>query len=348
MSLPEMPLPIPEHGGRLQRAAREYGIPAGHWLDLSTGINPFGWTVPPIDTQCFLRLPETDDGLETAASEYYGSSDLLPMAGSQEAIRELPRTRNRRFGRSRVAVISPGYEEHRYHWQLNGHRVKLLPVEQIESVLDQIDCLVVINPCNPSAVRFTAATLTGWHQRLAARNGWLIVDEAFIDPDPQQSMIRPEMPPGLIVLRSLGKFFGLAGLRVGFLFADKQVRIPLSRTIGPWSIATPSRWLATQALEDFGWQRRTRELLASSRRRLVLLLEEKLAKPTASTELFVTLQIDTARALAHQLAQNAILVRHFEQERCLRFGLPGIEDQWRQLTNALSGIDLLKDRERGL
>lgn len=91
---------MPEHGGRLQRAAREHGIPLAHWIDLSTGINPRGWPVPPLATDDFARLPEADDGLETAAADYYGSADLLPVAGSQEGIRELPRIRLERFGRA--------------------------------------------------------------------------------------------------------------------------------------------------------------------------------------------------------------------------------------------------------
>ncbi|SEG82069.1 threonine-phosphate decarboxylase CobD [Marinobacterium lutimaris] len=335
---------MPEHGGRLRRAVAEYGIPLERWVDLSTGINPCGWTIPLIDNQTFMRLPENDDELEAAAAEYYGSSDLVPVAGSQEAIRELPRIRQQLFGESRVGVIAPGYEEHRYHWQLNGHQVERLAAEQIETELHRFDCLVLINPCNPSAVRFDQATLARWHQQLAARGGWLVIDEAFLDTEPQQSMIQPQMPSGLIVLRSLGKFFGLAGLRVGFLFADAEIRQMLSRAIGHWSIATPSRWLATRALWDTSWQQEARTWLESSRQRLVRLLEEALedlpgslqGRGLASTGLFVTVQIDDAAELAHRLAQQGILVRYFEPYSSLRFGLPGNEHEWRHLARSLT------------
>lgn len=331
---------MPEHGGRLQRAAREHGIPLAHWIDLSTGINPRGWPVPPLATDDFARLPEADDGLETAAADYYGSADLLPVAGSQEGIRELPRIRLERFGRARVGILSPGYEEHRYHWQRNGHQVELLDGRQIEAALERLDCLVVINPCNPSALRFEPALLERWHRRLAARNGWLVVDEAFLDGEPEQSLIRPRMPEGLVVLRSLGKFFGLAGLRVGFLFAAAEIRQALLASIGHWSIATPARRIASAALRDRGWQQATRERLARDRQRLVALLETTLGGPVMSTALFATLERADAEQLAEQLARHAILVRHFDQPQRLRFGLPGPETQWQRLTRALTDLEI--------
>jgi len=330
---------IPQHGGRLQRAAREYDIPLMHWIDLSTGINPRGWPVPPLAADDFIRLPEADDGLEAAAADYYGSADLLPVAGSQEAIRELPRIRLERFGRARVGVLAPGYEEHRYHWQRNGHQVERLAADQIEAALERLDCLVVINPCNPSALRFERSRLERWQQRLAARNGWLVVDEAFLDAEPEQSLIRPLMPEGLVVLRSLGKFFGLAGLRVGFLFAADTIRQALLGSIGHWSVATASRRVAQAALRDLEWQRAARMQLARGRQRLVQLLETTLQRPVMSTALFATLEHPDARRLADQLAQHAILVRYFEQPQRLRFGLPGHEEQWQRLSRALSELE---------
>lgn len=331
---------VPQHGGRLQRAAREHGIPLERWIDLSTGINPDSWPVPPLAAQDFARLPEADDGLETAAADYYGSTELVPVAGSQEAIRELPRIRLERFGRARVGILSPGYEEHRYHWQRNGHQVERLDGSQIEAALERLDCLVVINPCNPSALRFERAVLERWHQRLAARRGWLLVDEAFMDAEPGQSLIRPSMPQGLLVLRSLGKFFGLAGLRVGFLFADRSLRRALKESIGQWSIATPSRRMAAAALQDTEWQRKARGQLETGRQRLVQLLETTLGEPVMSTALFATLAHPDAARLAAQLARHAILVRHFDQPQRLRFGLPGDESQWQRLAQALTELEI--------
>ena len=277
-------------------------------------------------------------GLEEAAAGYYGSSDLVPVAGPQEAIRELPRIRKQLFGVSRVGVISPGYEEHRYHWQLNGHRVEPLQPEQIEASLDHFDCLVLINPCNPSGARFGSEQLNRWHRKLACRGGWLVVDEAFLDSEPLKSLIKPQMPQGLIVLRSLGKFFGLAGLRVGFLFADKSVREPLLAAIGHWSVATPSRWLAARALRDGAWQRETREQLQSARARLVALLENWLGLPVASTCLFASVQVKGAGELYRQFAANAVLVRYFEQHESLRFGFPGSEPEWERLAQVIAEV----------
>ena len=67
-----------EHGGRLRVAARRFGIPLSDWVDLSTGINPQPYPVPPLAPEVWLRLPETDDGLEAAAARYYGNPLLLP------------------------------------------------------------------------------------------------------------------------------------------------------------------------------------------------------------------------------------------------------------------------------
>ncbi|KEA65127.1 L-threonine 3-O-phosphate decarboxylase [Marinobacterium lacunae] len=326
------------HGGGVNAAAKRYGIPVESWLDLSTGINPQGWPVPRIPQSVFARLPEADDALESAAAEYYGSSDLLALAGSQQAIELLPRLRRELSGRSRVGVLAPGYAEHDYHWRVNGHQVVSVPAQAIEAHLPELDVLVVINPCNPSTCRFTPLQLEQWREALASRGGWLVVDEAFIDATPELSLLRGEMPPGLIVLRSLGKFFGLAGLRVGFLFAEQAVREALEKVIGPWSIAHPSRWVAAQALQDTRWQQRTRERLIVQQARLRGLLQTYLSDPVHSTALFAWVETDEARYLGQRLAMRAVLVRRFETPSGLRFGLPGVETQWRWLERVLQEI----------
>src|SRR5690606_22076033 len=94
-----------EHGGRLRAAARRYGIPLSDWLDLSTGVNPEGWPVPAVPPEVWVRLPEEDDGLERAASAYYGCDSIFPVAGSQAAIQALPAL----LHAQRVGVIHPGY-----------------------------------------------------------------------------------------------------------------------------------------------------------------------------------------------------------------------------------------------
>ena len=73
--------------------------------------------------------------------------------------------------------------------------------------------MVLVQPNNPTGALFARSRLLDWHARLARRGGWLVVDEAFIDPTPDASLAPMAGADGLVVLRSLGKFFGLAGAR---------------------------------------------------------------------------------------------------------------------------------------
>ncbi len=335
--------PGPIHGGRLNDAVGRFGIPREQWLDLSTGINPNGWPVPPLPVEVFNRLPEDDDGLQQVACEYYGTADLLLLPGSQAGIQALPELRFAQSGSARVGVLDPAYAEHGFRWQQAGHEVECLEADQVEDRLAALDVLVLINPCNPSAIRFNPEQLRCWHSMLEQRGGWLLVDEAFIDATPEQSLITDPMPPGLIVLRSLGKFFGLAGIRVGAICAEASVREPLSRQLGPWAISHPARYITRLALADRDWQREMRASLKQQQDRLQALLEQYLPGDVSSTALFAyvtfahvtTLQ---ARVIEHRCAQAGILIRRFYQPAALRFGLPGDEADWLRLEEVLNEI----------
>lgn len=322
------------HGGRLRAAAAHYAIQAGQWLDLSTGINPHGWPVPPLAPECWRRLPEEGDGLEATAAAYYGTPHLLPVAGSQAAIQLLPQLRPR----GRVALLTPAYAEHKRGWQAAGHAVHELTSAAIETQLEQFDVAVVLNPNNPSGERFSRAQLHEWHRRLAARGGWLVIDEAFIDASPAQSLAGEAGREGLIVLRSLGKFFGLAGARVGFALAWPALLAELRLRLGPWSVSGPGREVARLALGDVAWQQHTRAQLAVAGARLVHLLGEHGLVASGGTPLFQWVRCDDARQWHEALAQRAILTRPFATPRALRFGLPGSEGEWQRLTQALGEI----------
>ncbi len=330
--------PAPLHGGRLNAAVAQYGIPREQWLDLSTGINPNGWPVPPLPAEVFNRLPEEDDGLQQVAVDYYGSRDLLLVPGSQAAIQALPELRFIHSGAARTGVLQPAYAEHAFRWQQAGHRVIPVTADQIESRLDQLDVLVLINPCNPSGISFSPEQLRDWHARLVHRGGWLLVDEAFIDATPELSLITDPMPEGLILLRSLGKFFGLAGIRVGALLAAASVRDGLSRQLGPWAISHPARWVARRALADKCWQQCMSKLLINQQLRLVALLDKCISVPVSSTALFAYVATEQAAAIEHQCARAGILIRRFEQPGALRFGLPDTEHGWQRLEKVLNEI----------
>ncbi len=181
-----------EHGGRVRAAAQRYGIPESDWLDLSTGINPNGWPVPAVPQEIWQHLPQDDDELHAAAQSYYGTSRLLAVAGSQAAIQALPRLRPP----ARVALVAPSYAEHAHAWLRHGHQVMPMSAAEILDIGDSVQVAVIVNPNNPSGKLFHRDELLRLHERLAARGGWLIVDEAFMDATPEHSLAVGESASG--------------------------------------------------------------------------------------------------------------------------------------------------------
>ena len=318
-----------EHGGRLRRAAEAYGIPLADWLDLSTGINPQSYPVPPVPADAWLRLPEDDDGLEAAAADYYGSAELLPVAGSQPAIQLLPAV----LRGERVSLLAPGYAEHAHAWRERG--AVAVGADEIDAAVAHSDIVVLVQPNNPTGVHFGRERLLEWHTRLARRGGWLVVDEAFIDTTPAQSLVPLAGADGLVVLRSVGKFFGLAGARVGFVFAPGSVRAALAERLGPWTLAGPARWAARHALADRAWQTQARAALLTAGERLQALLETH-GLPACGPALFKLVATPDAARLHAAFARRGILLRLFETPQAVRFGLPSDEAGWARLAAALA------------
>jgi cobalamin biosynthesis protein CobC len=322
-----------EHGGRLQQAAQRYEIPRERWLDLSTGINPMGWQATAcVSSASWNRLPEDEDGLLEAAEAYYGAAKILPVSGSQAAIQALPRLRSR----SRVGVPALGYNEHAHRWKQAGHDVVPVALADFEAALAGLDVLVVSNPNNPTGDRFVPEQLLDWHARLHARRGWLVIDEAFVDSTPQSSVARFTDREGLIVLRSLGKFFGLAGARVGFVLSSQALLQTLAEWLGPWALAGPSRVVAKAALQDQSWQKSTRQRLRRDGSRLADLLASHGLKPTGGCDLFQWISLPNALSVHESLARQGILTRYFAAAPSIRFGLPAKAEDWQRLETALS------------
>ena len=294
-----------DHGGRLRQAASKYGIPLSDWLDLSTGINPNGWPVSAIPAECWQRLPEDDDDLLPVARRYYQNPSLLAVAGSQAAIQTLPLMRPA----SRVGVLHPAYAEHAGGWQKAGHQLITVDADAIDSQLDSLDVLIIINPNNPTGKLWSREQLLRWHENLAARGGWLLVDEAFIDSMAGHSLSPLLVRPGLIVLRSIGKFFGLAGIRCGFVIAEQALLDRLAEQLGPWTISHPGRYAAAQALADSAWQQATASALNRQGLRLRQLLTESGWMPDGGCDLFQWLKSDKAERLHDLLARQGILTR---------------------------------------
>ncbi len=324
-----------QHGGQVLAAAKRYGIPRDGWLDLSTGINPMGWPVPGVPREVWNRLPEDDDGLVEAASDYYGGGPIAAVPGTQAAIKLLPTLRPP----ARVAVLSPGYAEHRKAWDEAGHHARPVGVDEIQSAVDGCDVLVVSNPNNPDGHVFKPEFLEDWRRRLAAKGGWLVIDEAFVDPVPELSLAARAGAQALVILRSMGKFFGLAGMRVGFVMAEPGLLARLQNRLGPWSVNGPGRWVARQALRDRDWQKKARKTLPALAEELKLLLMSRGVAPIGGTPLFQCIRTTRARALYEEFARRGILTRYFPELSALRIGLPADQSEFQRLADALESVN---------
>ncbi|RON49668.1 threonine-phosphate decarboxylase CobD [Pseudomonas frederiksbergensis] len=323
-----------EHGGRLRKAALEYGIAEADWLDLSSGLAPWPFPIPQIPLRAWARLPETDDGLEQAACDYYDAAQVLPVAGSQMAIQLLPRLR--RAGK--VGVLSPCYAEHAEAWRRNGYIVREVLEQEVDFFLDSLDVLVVVNPNNPTGLSLTPSRLLDWHARLAQRGGWLVVDEAFMDNTPQLSVAPFANQVGLIVLRSFGKFFGLAGVRLGFVLAERKLLKLLAEQVGPWAVSGPTRVLGQACLQDTEGHARQRLRSEQASQRLAALLERYDLKPQGGCALFQWLITERAEELHEFMARRGILLRLFTHNSSLRFGLPADATEEARLEQALQAF----------
>jgi len=324
-----------EHGGRLRAAAARYGIALEDWLDLSTGIAPEAYPVPAIPSAVWQRLPEDEDGLAEAACRYYGTPRVLALPGSQAAIQLLPRLRRTGV----VAVPEPSYSEYAAAWSAAGHEVRRCAASDLPSLAGEVDVVVVGNPNNPTGGRIARQALLDMARQLEARRGWLVVDEAFADAEENSESLADVAGSAeagnVVVLRSLGKFFGLAGARVGFAIAGDSILEPLAAAIGPWAIAHPSRLAARAALADDGWQGMQRERLRRDGARLHELLAASGLGESSGTALFRYLACDDAPALHEFFARRGILLRHFVHPAALRFGLPATTAEWQRLALAL-------------
>ena len=318
-----------EHGGNLRDAARHYG--REDWIDLSTGINPQGYPAPALPPDAWQRLPEPDPELMAAACAWYGAPALLPVAGTQAAIQALPRLRRP----SRVTVSAPSYAEHAHAWGKHGHTLRLAPYAALDAAVDDSDVVVVVNPNNPTGETVAPGQLLDWAARLGRRGGWLVVDEAFGDTVPALSVARHAGQPGLIVLRSVGKFFGLAGLRLGFAGAQASTLQALAELLGPWAVSGPAQLVAKAALRDSAWQQATQaRLLADGLRMRTLLGTHGIQ--ASGTPLFHWWAHSQPEVFHEHLARQGIWCRLFrEAARGIRLGLPPDEAGWRRLETAL-------------
>lgn len=321
------------HGGDLATAQALFPQAPEPWIDLSTGINPIPYPLPELPLSLWQRLPGKADeaALLAAARKAYRirpQSGLVAAPGTQILIELLPRL----VPTAHVAVLGPTYGEHAPAWRKLGAIVR--EIADLAEIGDA-NVVVLVNPNNPDGRIVAQEALLKLAGTLAARGGLLVIDEAFADFAPEMSLL-PILPDSALVLRSFGKAYGLAGLRLGFAVGEPRFTDALLAMLGPWAVAGPALHVGAVALGDAQWLSMTGEARAADSRRLDALLAP-LGRVVGGTVLYRLLETPQAPSLFERLGRAGIYVRRFQHDPSrLRFGLPGSEAEWSRLAQALA------------
>ncbi len=302
----------------------------GPFLDLSTGINPHSYPLPRLPDAALTRLPDPEDvaALEAIAARAYGVADpalVVAAPGTQALIQVLPLL----FAQPSIAVLGPTYAEHAATWRRAGAAVR--DAADLAD-LAAVSAAVLCNPNNPDGRCWPAEAVLA-----AAPGGLLVVDEAFADLEDPGLSIASYLPrPGVVVLRSFGKTYGLAGLRLGFALAAPAEAAALRAALGPWAVSGPAIAAGCAALADTAWRERMRARLAGEAAALDEMLTAAGLRVIGGTRLFRLAAHDEAAALFDRLGRAGILVRRFaDRPGWLRFGLPGTPEAGARLRAAL-------------
>lgn len=324
-----------EHGGDLATARRLFPEAPQPFIDLSTGINPHPYPLLPLGANVFARLPDSaaQVRLSAIAAETYGapsSAHVVCAPGTQVL---LPLVAGL-VPAGRAVILGPTYSEHARAAAHAGHAV--LDARNLEE-LRGADLAVVVNPNNPDGRIIGKEELLALSDELKVRGGLLLVDEAFMDVAPLEASLAGEIDHGnIVLLRSFGKFFGLAGLRLGFALAAPHLATKLNASLGPWAVSGPAIAIAEEALADAAWIAATRIRLASAAKKLDQLLANADVQVIGGTSLFRLGRTPRAKAIFQHLGASGIMVRYFhEHPTWLRFGIPG-EPHWDRLGLALA------------
>ena len=307
-----------DHGGNLDAAITQYGGSRRDWLDLSTGINPTPYPLSTLAPSDWTDLPDAaaQSGLADAARSFWQvpqAASILPAPGASALIARLPGL----AAIGRVRITPPTYNEHAAAFAAAGWSV---------TDTGKADARVLVHPNNPDGRLFCADDVSA---------PLTIIDESFCDVMPDKSLIAEATRPGVVILKSFGKFWGLAGLRLGFAIAHPATIAPLRDMLGPWSVSGPALRIGTQALCDSDWAAKTRLALAEARTRLDRAMTGAGAEIRGVTDLFGLYQVEDAALWQDRLARAHVWTRIFPYSRTLiRLGLPS-SDHWAKLETAL-------------
>jgi cobalamin biosynthesis protein CobC len=319
-----------EHGGNLDVAQQRFGGQPEDWIDLSTGINRMPYPLVEVEPRQWSALPARSeiDSLHRAAQQAYATkAPIVALGGAQAAIQLLPHASSRGSAR----ILSPTYNE--YAAVLTASTWDVTEVRDLEALVGA-DLAVVVNPNNPDGRRHDRSELLA----LLPRVGMLVIDESFADAVPGLSLAPDADRPGLVILRSFGKFYGLAGLRLGFAIGGEREIGALAAMAGPWPVSGAAIAIGCRALLDDAWAKATAMRLAADSHRLDAEVQPLGWKLVGGTTLFRLYETGNALAAQERLARGRIWSRVFRgQPGWLRLGLPGSEAEWSRLAAVLSG-----------
>jgi cobalamin biosynthetic protein CobC len=322
------------HGGNLAAARALFKGAPEPWLDLSTGINPIPYTIPPIPAHAWMRLPEADAvaALEATAASAYGTADpacVVAAPGTQALIQLLPRLMPARD----VRILGFTYAEHARCWARHGASVTTVGTP---GDLAGSDVAVLVNPNNPDGRLVAPDKLVAL--ALQCPRTLFVIDEAFADVLYRSASLVPLLPSNAVVLRSFGKTYGLAGLRLGFAVCAPRLAEQIREAFGPWAVSGAAIAIGAAALADAAWLNEATRRLVRDADRLDALLARAGFEPAGGTPLFRFVRTQDAAQAFSALARKGVLVRRFEGwPGVLRFGLPGPEDEWQRLAERLLG-----------
>lgn len=310
-----------DHGGGLDAAIARFGGTRADWIDLSTGINPTPYPLPEIPARFWQALPDSGDqaALKSAARTFWDipdTADIAAASGVSALIAALPRL----APAAQVGIVQPTYNEHAASFAAFGWNVQT----------SAADTNVYVHPNNPDGRLWPRDTIRANHKTLT------IIDESFCDTIPTQSHIALTAEPGYVVLKGLGKFWGLAGLRLGFAVAHPDTIARLEQMLGPWAISGPAQHIGHAALSDTDWATQTRTSLATDAQRLDALMAAAGATSPCGTTLFRSYHVANAQTWFEKFANARILSRVFPySDTMIRLGLPGRPDHWSRLEQVL-------------
>ncbi|UGV27564.1 threonine-phosphate decarboxylase [Rhodopseudomonas boonkerdii] len=325
-----------KHGGDLTQAMAEFGGAADEWLDLSTGINPWPWPMRKLPDSAWQRLPSRADeqALLAAARSAYRVPDgagIVAANGTQALIQLLPRLATD----GAVAIVGPTYSEHSAAWSDAGHPIAA--IGNLAELPAHVTHAVIVNPNNPDGRIVEPDRLVEIAVVLQRRGGWLVIDEAFADVESGISAVASCGKLPVVILRSFGKFYGLAGIRLGFAITTPDLAHRIHALLGPWAVSGPALYVGTKALNDAPWAMQTRVRLAAQAIKLDGVLLKAGFDVVGGTSLYRFARHPAALALHRRLAQKRIWCRSFDWSRdMLRFGLPHDAEALDRLAAALA------------